>query len=806
MGLATALAPAPAGAATGRTEYVVTLQAPSLATAVASSRVLTARTKHARLDLRSPTSVSYLSGIASAQRTLQGRIAAALPTADVRWHYGVVLDGISVVAPRGAAGKLAHLAGVAHVYPSIRYHALERQGPDVIGAPELWGPTLTTAGQGMKIGIIDDGVDQTHLYLSPSGFSMPPGFPKGNTHYTTDKVIVARAFAPPRPKWRYAHLPFDPLLSEHGTHVAGIAAGDYNTLAEGERISGVAPKAYIGNYKVLSIPTASGVGPDGNAPEIVAGIEAAVRDGMDVINLSLGEPEVEPRRDPVIQAIDNAAKAGVVPAIAAGNDFDPFGVGSIDSPGSAPRAITAAAATKDSVIAGFSSSGPTPVSLRMKPDVSAPGVSILSSVPRSDGTWASWAGTSMASPHVAGAAALLHQRHPSWTVAQVKSALVQTGRPVYFENGHVAEVPPSREGGGMLDLPLADHPLLFAAPADVSFGCVHVGQRNTRRVELSDAGGGAGQWTVAAQQLESNGVHFEAPLTVGVPGRLTLSIVTFNAHTSQRSGFVTLTRGTTTRRIPVWYCVSQPKLGAAHRTLAHTDTYRGNTKRGKARVSRYRFPEMQPGAGVPVVLRGPEQVFRVRVRRRIANFGVAILSEAHRANIQARVVSHADESRLTGYPSLPLNMNPYLPEFLAPVPAAGAVLPARGTYDVVFDSPSRADAGRFRFRFWMNDTTPPSLVLRTHATRSGGTLKVRAVDAGSGIDPASIFISVDGHESVTYAYSRANGTISIHLDQIAQGSHRLRVQASDYQESRNMEDVGPILPNTRVLHTHFRVG
>ena len=71
----------------------------------------------------------------------------------------------------------------------------------------------------------------------------------------------------------------------------------------------------------------------------------------------------------------------------------------------------------------------------MKPDVSAPGVDITSSVPPREGTWASFSGTSMASPHVAGAAALLLQRHPDWTVAQVKSALVLTGKPVPLGGG-----------------------------------------------------------------------------------------------------------------------------------------------------------------------------------------------------------------------------------------------------------------------------------------------------------------------------------------------------------------------------------
>ena len=81
--------------------------------------------------------------------------------------------------------------------------------------------------------MIDDGVDQSHPFFSPAGFSMPAGYPKGNTAYTTAKVIVARAFPPPGANWRYAKLPFDPQQSEHGTHVAGIAAGDHDTTAQG---------------------------------------------------------------------------------------------------------------------------------------------------------------------------------------------------------------------------------------------------------------------------------------------------------------------------------------------------------------------------------------------------------------------------------------------------------------------------------------------------------------------------------------------------------------------------------------------
>src|SRR5207244_11027264 len=147
------------------------------------------------------------------------------------------------------------------------------------------------------------------------------------------------------------------------------------------------PNPYLGNYRVLTVPT-PGFGLDGNSPEITAGIEAAVRDGRDVITISLGEPTIEPSRDIVVKALGAAADAGVVPVVAAGNDFDEFGAGSVSSPGSAPRAITVAAVTSTrgtpaNIVADFSSGGPTPWALSFTPDVGAHGLRILSSVPGS---------------------------------------------------------------------------------------------------------------------------------------------------------------------------------------------------------------------------------------------------------------------------------------------------------------------------------------------------------------------------------------------------------------------------------------
>jgi subtilisin family serine protease len=802
-------APAPAAAQSGqptrlgeRVQVVVTLAAPPLSQAVTQSRVLSDAAKTARLDLGSPTSISYLRSLAAEQRALARRITAAIPQARIRWRYSVVVNGMAVVLPRADVAQLGTVPGIARVYADVRYHSTLDRSPSVIGAPTLWGPALETAGQNLKIGVIDDGVDQSHPFFNPAGYTMPPGFPKGDRGFTTAKVIVARAFPPASPGWRDAGKPFDADLSEHGTHVAGIAAGNnalpINSPERGRTtISGVAPKAYIGNYKVLTIPTPA-VGLDGNAAEIAAGIEAAVKDGMDVINLSLGEPEIERTRDLVVTAVDNAASAGVVPTIAAGNDFDVFGRGSIGSPGTARRAITAAAVSKTKVLASFSSGGPTPLSLGMKPDVSAPGVSILSSVPAKDGLYASFNGTSMAAPHVAGAAALLRERHPNWSVAQIKSALEQTGDPALTDDEHEAVT--TREGGGLINLPRADNPLVFVTPTGISFGLMKPGATVSQALRVIDAGAGSGTWAVSVRsQVVAPSVRIDVPVQVTVPGRIVVRARALaRAREQEATGFIVLTRGSDVRRIPYWLRTIAPLLGREpHGALQRTGTYRGTTRGKPSRVATYRYPEAQ-GLGIPVVLRGPEQVFRVRIARRVANFGVAVLDEAPNVDVEPRVVVAGDENRLTGYPALPINLNPYLSIFGRPDPTAGAIRPAAGAYDVVFDSTSPARAGRFTFRFWINDTTPPRIQLLTPAVAAGQALRLEVNDAGSGVDPRSISALIDG-TAVVPAYDAATGRVSIEVGGLATGRHQLVFQVSDYQESKNMENVPPILPNTRQL-------
>ena len=730
-------------------------------------------------------------------------LAAEIPTAEVGWRYRLVANGFSVSLPRAETGRLRALPGVRDVLPTATYEATLDDTPPQIGAPTIWGPTLDSAGQGVKIGIIDSGVDPGHPFFDPAGYSMPPGFPKGQQQLTTAKVIVARSFPPRGATSPGARLAFDEDDSPHGTHVAGIAAGNAVTRGAGRVLSGVAPRAYLGNYKVF-VPTTSGISPNANSPSIVAAIEAAVADGMDVINFSGGEPEIEPSRDIVARALDAAAAAGVVPVIAAGNDYSDVGAGSVSSPANSSGAISVAAVEiggtpLKGVHAGFSSVGPTALSLRLKPDIAAPGVEVLSSVP---GGWAFSSGTSMAAPHVAGAAALLVQRHPEWTVEQLKSALVQTG--VDGVDGDGSTLGPRFQGGGVVALARADTPLLFARPSAVSFGLLARGAEATASVALEDAGGtGTGTWTVTKVLRGAvAGTRIGLPATVEVPGTLDLSVaVSPTASGGDLEGYVELRRGANVRRVPFWGRVTTAAL-ARHRplVLAGPGLVRGTTAGQPALVARYRYPDSPRRLGVTTVLRGPERVYTLRLTRPVANFGVVVTGRGRGSGVEPRVVAGLDENRLTGYAALPVVFNPYLDEFHEPVPAAGALAPLPGEYAIVLDSGTRAGAGRFTFRYWVNDVIPPTLRLRTRVARPGNPLQIAATDAGSGVYPDSLVVSVDGEESRAVL---KGGMVTISTRGLAPGAHRLRVRVSDYQETKNTENVARILPNTRTLTTTF---
>jgi minor extracellular serine protease Vpr len=342
----------PSAHARGRLTVVVRLSQAPLAQW--SARTLQGTARARRLDVTTRSSHAYLARLDAAQRRAVAQLERAIPEATVSRRYRVVLNGLAVELPARRLPALVRLSFATRVYPSLRYTLALNDSPSLIGADVIEAST-GAQGQGVKIAVVDDGVDPSNPFFNPAGFEYPTGFPKGGTRWTTPKVIVARSFPGPG-SGKEGRLAVDPEVSFHGTHVAGIAAGDADTTAPSGNdhptttgLSGVAPRAWIGNYRVFTVPTS--IGHVANTPEIVAAFEAAVVDGMDVINFSGGGPESEPVNDAMIETIRNVAAAGVVPVISAGNDRDEFGLGTAGSPGTAPDAISVAAVSNNQVFA-----------------------------------------------------------------------------------------------------------------------------------------------------------------------------------------------------------------------------------------------------------------------------------------------------------------------------------------------------------------------------------------------------------------------------------------------------------------------
>jgi hypothetical protein len=343
---------APHVSPSGRVRVLVEL--PMQPLAARFGRGLYGPTGRRKLDVASSSSRAYLRTVEAQQLRVAAALRTAIPEARIGRRFQVVLDALTVSLPASKLPALLRQPSVTRVYPSVGYTLALDRSPSVMGV-DIVRAQLGADGSGMKIAVVDDGVNQSSAFFDPAGYAYPAGFPKGAPKWTTAKVIVARVFPGPN-SGTAGRLAVDPSSSFHGTHVAGIAAGNAGTTAPADSthprvtgLSGVAPKAWLGNYRVFTVPTP--IGHIANTPEIVAAFEAAVKDGMDVINFSGGGAQVNPAHDAMIATIRNAAAAGVVSVIAAGNDRDEFGHGSTGSPGTAPDAISVAAVSNTHVFA-----------------------------------------------------------------------------------------------------------------------------------------------------------------------------------------------------------------------------------------------------------------------------------------------------------------------------------------------------------------------------------------------------------------------------------------------------------------------
>ena len=852
----------------------------------------------------------------------------------------------------------------------------------------------------MKIAVVDDGIDQTNAFFDPSGFSYPTGFPRGQTTYTTPKVIVARSYPGPG-SGAAGRLPLDLRASFHGTHVAGIAAGDAGTTApagpdhpEVHGLSGVAPRAFLGNYRVFNAPT-----PAGNSaftPQIVAAFEDAVSDGMDVINFSGGGPMNDPANDALVEAVHNVAAAGVVPVISAGNDRDDFGLGSVGAPGSAPDSISVAAVSNshvfgptlnvsapagqppiafnrgaspadpswvtsdqklvdvgtlvgtngkpvdryvcgpagnldgpgstlppgslDGAIAlvsrgyctfaskaaraqaagavgivyvdnrpgeanpvpirpvvpgamiadadgarlrdamaatggravlravpgplevqtgrgatptSFSSAGVTPFGHDLKPDLAAPGGAILSStVPQTMGEpFAVFDGTSMAAPHVAGAAALLKQRHPAWGAAQVKSALMTTAGPSWGDTDQTQEASVLLEGAGLIDVGRADDPKIFTDPPSLSFHDLNVNHGSASHPLLStisDAGGGSGTWQVELHpQSATVGTQIDLPASITIaPGGDALLTAVARASASAPAGddygFIVLRRDDVTRRIPYEFSVERPGLESVP-AVKLQPLQVGDTRTGPSKANVYRWPAAPFGpppsyTGPPTDENGGEKLYVTELAQPAVNMGVSVILQTAGSLIDPFFLSSRDENDVTGYTGTPINVNGYLFSYLADVQAAGIQYPLQGQYYVSVDSGHDAFTGtplggRYLLRSWLNDVSPPLAAMITTTVAAGRpTIAARTIDLQSGVDPLSLVFAYGRVLVGASAYDPASGIaifpLPASVPTLKVGRTESLFLAGDFQEDKNVDQAGEItsiLPNTAFVSARLRV-
>jgi minor extracellular serine protease Vpr len=323
-----------------------------------------------RESLASPSASTYRQQIRAKHAALRSEIAARGLT--VTGEADTIFNAVFVAAPPERAAELAGIPGVSGVV-ALRYYKLNlNRAVTLVDASGAWNALggVANAGLGVKVGILDSGIDQTHPAFQDSTLVPPSGFPicsGSDCAFTSNKVIVARSYVSMLAAGTSAVNPAvdsrpDDISPRdrigHGTAVASVVAGESNTGLV--TFNGMAPRAFLGNYRIFGSPEVNDTTSD---DIIIVAAEQAMADGMDVITLSLGGlPFSGPLDtgavcgestgvacDPLASALETAAKAGMIIIVAAGNDgqdgvnYPSFNT--IASPGDAPSVITAGAST-----------------------------------------------------------------------------------------------------------------------------------------------------------------------------------------------------------------------------------------------------------------------------------------------------------------------------------------------------------------------------------------------------------------------------------------------------------------------------
>ncbi|MEV4683490.1 S8 family peptidase [Streptomyces kurssanovii] len=407
--------------------------------------------------------------------TYGGDVARSAPAVPRGAKRGLVLDAVGGVALKADKKQAADFwadvtntrsrsaAGLKKLWLDRKVEATLDRSTQQVAADLAWAAGYD--GKGTKVAVLDTGVDAEHPDL------------KG-------RVTAAENFTD-------SDTAGD--SHGHGTHTLSTVGG--SGAASGGRNEGVAPGAELLSGKVLN--------DYGNGAEswIIAGMQWAVDQKADVVSMSLGSPQPTDCTDPMSTAAEELARTeGTLFVVAAGNAGPSHNT--VSSPGCVPGVLTVGAVDRDDSTARFSSRGPAIVSHTLKPEIAAPGVAVSAAAAGGRGPYAyrSMSGTSMATPHVAGAAAVVKQRHPDWSAQQIKAALVSSAKSSV--PGDVRET-----GGGRLDVKAAVDTTVTGAPA-VQGGTFNWPQddsdRTTVRIPYTNSGDKPVRLDLAVRNVTGN--------------------------------------------------------------------------------------------------------------------------------------------------------------------------------------------------------------------------------------------------------------------------------------------------------------
>lgn len=367
-------------------------------------------------------------------------VARSVPVTPRGARRGTVLgaiDGVALAADKKQArefwqdigdGRSRAAAAPKKLWLDRKVKATLDRSTKQVNAVQAWAAGFD--GKGTQVAVLDTGADTGHPDLQ--------GRIAGTKNFTDAAGVED--------------------VQGHGTHTASTVGG--SGAASGGKKKGVAPGTGLLIGKVLND---SG---SGATSWIIAGMQWAVEQRADVVSMSLGTPEATDCTDPLGLAAEELSKNTRTLFVVAAGNAGPA-KSTVSSPGCAPGVLTVGAVDRDESTAQFSSRGPVLTTHTLKPEIAAPGVGISAASAGGRGVYAyrSMSGTSMAAPHVAGAAAVVRQAHPDWTAQQVKSALVAsaqtgTGTAAAGAFGGADEI-----GAGRLDVAAAVHQQVLAVPA-----------------------------------------------------------------------------------------------------------------------------------------------------------------------------------------------------------------------------------------------------------------------------------------------------------------------------------------------------